>query len=72
MDFGTLGNLIGQQAASMNQSGGIVVMAPAVSTFSYNMGLGMAAIQHNEILGNPMDFLWTVHTYDDGIHIVAS
>ena len=70
-DFGTLANLIGQTAGYMGSSG-VVIVNTGMTTFSYNMGLGLAAIQHNEILGTPLDFLWTIHTWDDGIHIVAS
>ena len=65
IDFGVLG------FTSVNQNIGPIIMAPAISTFSYNTGLGLSTIMHNEIVGKPMDFLWTVHTWDDQIHTVA-
>jgi len=72
INFGSLGSVMGGVAASMNQGGGPVVTAPGISTFSFNVGLGLATIQHNEIVGTPADFLWTVHSWDDGLHKVTS
>ena len=64
IDFGAFAS------ATVNANPGPVVMAPSISTFSYNMGLGLATIQHNEIYGKPNDFLWTINTWDDRIHTV--
>ena len=71
-DFGRLAEIISAAAAaSYNRNTGPIAIGPAMSTSNYNFGsLGTSLIMHNEVYGDLNEFLWSVHTWDDRIHIV--
>jgi len=72
LDFGRLGEIISNASiASANRNIGPIPVG-TISTSNYNLGsLGLSSVMHNEIYGDMSDFLWSVHTWDDRVHVVT-